>query len=106
MGASPFSCARFASRPLLRGVVTYLGLPPRHAPAVLRHVLPKESSSAGIDAPPGRAEAPRRDVKNYRAGLQYRGRSLFDPLDHPLGAAALESAPECGGYFGANIELR
>ena len=46
-----------------------------------------------------RAERSRLDLENCRAGLQYRGRSLFNPLDHPLGTAGLKSAPGCGWIF-------
>src|SRR5436309_10580534 len=106
MGAPPLSCARFASRPLLRSVVAYAGLPATQSRNVSRHVLPTEPSSAAIDAPPGPAETPRLDFENCRVGLQYRGRGLFNPLDHPLGTAGLESAAGCGGYFERNTELR
>src|SRR5438876_4789336 len=106
MEASPFSGAQFASRPLVRGVVACLGLPPRQAPTVSRHVLPAEPSGAGVDAPPGPAKSPWLDFENCRAGLQYRGRGLFNPLDHSLGAAGLKSAIESGGYLQRNTELR
>src|SRR6266513_4199523 len=105
MGAPPFWCARFASRSLLRGMVAYAGLRASQSRNVSRHVLPKESSSAGIDAPPGPAESPWLDFENCSVGLQYWGRGLFNPLDHPLGAAGLKSAPECGGYFEGNTQL-
>src|SRR5439155_13203994 len=105
MEASPFSGAQFASRPLVRGVVACLGLPPRKAPTLSRHVLPAEPSSTRIDAPPGPAESPWLDFENCRVGLQYRGRSLFNPLGHPLGTAGLKSAIGSGGYLERNTEL-
>src|SRR5436305_3839892 len=106
MGAPPLSCARFASRPLLRSVVAYAGLPATQSRNVSRHVLPTEPSSAAIDAPPGPAETPRLDFENCCVGLQYRGRGLFNPLDHSLSAARFKSAPACGGYFEGNTQLR
>ena len=106
MGAAPFSCTRFVLRPFLRGMVAYLGLPQCYTPAVFRHVLPAESSSARIDAQASAAESPWLDLKHCRAGLQYRGRGLFNPLDYPVGAAGLKSAIGSGGYLKRNTELR
>src|SRR5947207_11063350 len=106
MGASPCSSAQLVSGSFLRGVVAYLGLPQCQTATVFRHVFPTEPSGARIDAPPGRAYRSRLDLENCRAGLQYWGRSLFNPLDHPLGTAGLKSAPGCGGYFEGNTELR
>ena len=71
----------------------------------IRPIFSTKSFVAGVDAPPGRAEVPRRDVKNCPAGVQHRSRGLFDPLDHSFGPAGLESAPGCGGYFAGNIDL-
>jgi len=106
MGAAPFSRTKSARRPLVRGVVTYLGLPHRQTAAVFRHVFPAESSGAGIDALPGPAESPGLDLENCRAGLQYRGRCLFNSLDHPLSTAGLKSVIGCSGYFEGNTQLR
>src|SRR5437667_11088284 len=106
MRTSPLSRAQFVSRPVLRGVVALLGLPPRQTSAVFRNVLPAEPAGARIDAPVGPTERSRLDLEDCRAGMQYWARSLFNPLDHPLGTARLKSAPGCGGYFEGNTELR
>ena len=106
MGTSPLSRAQFVSRPVLRGVVALLGLPPRQTSAVFRNVLPSEPSGARIDAPVGPTERSRLDLEDCRAGMQHWGRSLFNPVGHPLGAAGFKRAPGCGGYFEGNTELR
>src|SRR5439155_20128360 len=106
MGAASFSRTRFVLPPFLRGMVAYLGLPPRQTPAVFRHVLPAEPSGARIDGPVGPTERSRLDLEDCRAGMQHWRRSLFNPLDHPLGAAGFKRAPGCGGYFEGNTELR
>src|SRR6266478_442923 len=106
MGTSPLSRAQFVSRPVLRGVVARLGLPPRQTSAVFRYVLPAEPSGARIDAPVGQSERSRLELEGCRAGMQHWGRSLFNPVGHPLGATGLKSAPGCGRYFEGNTELR
>ena len=99
MGAASFSRTRFVLPPFLRGMVAYLGLPHCQTPAAFWHVLPAEPSGARIDAPVGPTERSRLDIEDCCAGMQYWARSLFNPLDHPLGTARLKSAPGCGGYF-------
>src|SRR5256885_13632828 len=85
MGAASFSRTRFILPPFLRGMVAYLGLPHCQTPAAFWHVLPAEPSGARIDAPVGPTERSRLDIEDCCAGMQYWARSLFNPLDHPLG---------------------
>src|SRR4026207_1041539 len=106
MGAPSFSRTRLGLPLFLRSMVAYLGLPPRQTSAVFWHVFPAEPSGPRINAPVGPTERTRLDLEDCRAGMQYWGRSLFNPLGHPVGAAGLKRTSGRGGHFARNAELR
>ena len=106
LAAFSLSRARVLSYPRIRGVHAQLGLPPRHAPAIFRHVLSPKPSGARTNAPSGRGEGQRLLFKNCRARLSIGAEVALNSVVHLFGATGSESPCMRGGYFKGNIKLR